>query len=81
MMNKFNATLVEYLDVFNKFLAGIFAAIAFFKFLDLMLEFQVIQAFFETLTILGIGLLTCGYIAIMISIHNNLVAIRNSLEK
>lgn len=82
-MPKFNLSekLIEYLDVLNHFLAAIFATLTALKFIDLMLDLHVIQAIFESLTIAGIGILTCGYIAIMISVHNHLVAIRNRLEK
>lgn len=80
-MNNFNAKLVEYLDVLNKILAGIFIAVAGLKFIDLISDFNVIGAFLETLSILGLGILTCGYIALMLNINNTLQSIRDRLER
>lgn len=79
-MGKFNTTIVESLDHLNKVLAGIFAFLAIFKFVDLLTE-NFLGAVFESLTIIGVGILTCGYIALMININNNLEALRNKLEK
>ena len=75
-MSNFNLRLVESLDYLNKFLAGIFIALAVFKFFDLVFD-NMLGAVIESLTIMGVGILTCGYIAVMININNNLVAIRD----
>lgn len=80
-MDNFNGKLVEYLDVLNKFLAGVFGAVAVFKCIDLLLEYNIIGAFFETLSIVGLGVLTCGYIALMLNIANTLTDIRDRLRK
>lgn len=79
-MGKFNSKIVESLDFLNKVLAGIFVFLALFKLLDLVTE-NFLGAVFECLTIIGVGILTCGYIALMININNNLESIRNKLEK
>ena len=79
-MGKFNIQIVESLDFLNKVLAGIFVFLAIFKFVDLI-EDNFLGAVFEFLTIVGVGILTCGYIALMININNNVEAIRNKLEK
>lgn len=79
-MGKFNSKIVESLDFLNKVLAGIFVFLAIFKLLDLVTE-NFLGAIFECLTIIGVGILTCGYIALMININNNVETIRNKLEK
>jgi hypothetical protein len=79
-MSKFNIFIVESLDLLNKILAGIFLSLSVFKFIDLMSE-NFIGALFESVTIIGAGILTCGYIALMININNNVEAIKTSLEK
>lgn len=79
-MGKFNTQIVESLDFLNKVLVGIFAFLAIFKFIDLISD-NFFGAFFECLTIIGVGILTCGYIALMININNNLESLRNKLEK
>ena len=79
-MGKFNIQIVESLDFLNKVLAGIFVFLAIFKFVDLI-EDNFLGAVFEFLTIVGVGILTCGYIALMININKNVEAIRNKLEK
>lgn len=79
-MGKFNSKIVESLDFLNKLLAGIFIGLAMIKFFDLLLDYQFIPAIFESLTILGLGILTCGYIALMINMNNNLEEIKNSIS-
>lgn len=79
-MGKFNSKIVESLDFLNKVLAGIFVFLAIFKLVDLVTE-NFLGAVFECLTIIGVGILTCGYIALMININNNVESIRNKLEK
>lgn len=76
-MSGFNVKLVEYLDVLNKILAGIFIAVAGFKLFDSVTEYNFAAAVFETLSILGVGTLTCGYIALMININRVLEEIRD----
>lgn len=78
-MSKFNTWLVESLDLLNKILAGIFLALGTFKFIDTVAD-NLIGAVFESLTIVGVGILTCGYIALMININNNVEAIRNKIH-
>lgn len=80
-MDTFNSKLVEYLDVLNKFLAGVFAAVALFKCIDLLLDLNFLGAIFETLSVVGLGVLTCGYIALMLNIANTLSEIRDRLKK
>lgn len=80
-MDTFNSRLVAYLDNLNRFLAGVFAAIALFKFVDLLLDNNILGAIFETLSIVGLGVLTCGYIALMLNIANTLCEIRDRLKR
>lgn len=79
-MSNFNKTLVQYLDFLNKILAGIFIAVAALKFGELILEYNFIGAILETLSVLGIGTLTCGYIALMININRVLEEIRETMK-
>lgn len=78
-MSNFNAKVVESLDYLNKFLAGLFVALSLLKFFDLGRE-DLLGAIVESTTIFGVGILTCGYIAVMININNNLAAIREKLS-
>lgn len=68
-MGQFNSKLVESLDWLNKILALVFLSMAAFRFWD-MLEANALAAVFETLAVLGAGILTCGYIAIMLNINS-----------
>ena len=80
-MDRFNSKLVEYLAILNRFLAGIFVGAALFKFIDLLLDNSIFAAIFEALSVLGLGLLTCGYIALMLHIAKLLTEIRDRLQK
>lgn len=78
-MSKFNTWLVESLDLLNRLLAGIFLGLSAFKFFDTVSD-NFFGAVFESLTIVGVGILTCGYIALMININNNVEALANKKE-
>lgn len=78
-MSDFNIKVVESLDYLNKVLAGIFVSLALLKFFDLVMD-NLLGAVIESLTIFGVGILTCGYIAVMININNNLAAIREKIK-
>lgn len=73
-MGQFNTKLVESLDFLNKIIALIFVILAVYKLYDLLGD-GIINALFESLTILGAGVLTCGYIALMLNINNLLTEI------
>lgn len=75
-MGKFNEKLVDSLDLLNHVLAVIFAGLAIFKFVELVGD-NFIGAIFESVTIVGVGILTCGYIALMLNINNLLTEINN----
>jgi hypothetical protein len=79
-LGKFNTKLVDSLDFLNKVLAGIFIFLAGFKLIDLITE-NVLGAVFESLTIIGVGILTCGYIALMLNINTNVEEIRNKMGR
>lgn len=78
-MSNFNTKLVEYLDLLNHILAVIFLFMAVFRFIDLV-SVNFLGAIFETLTVVGVGVLTCGYIALMININNVLQDIKSQLN-
>jgi hypothetical protein len=80
-MGKFNSTLVAYLDVLNKVIAGVFVGVAVFKFIDLISEYNFVAAVLESISVLGIGVLTCGYIALMLNINVVLEQIRDNQRK
>jgi hypothetical protein len=75
-----NTKLVDSLDLLNHILAIIFAILAVVRFVDVVGD-NILGAILESLTVVGVGVLTCGYIALMININKNLDAIRNRLEK
>lgn len=79
-MSNFNTKLVEYLDHFNHGLAFIFVILGIFRFIELAGD-NILTALFELLTMLGVGVLTCGYIALMININNLLTQIRDGGKK
>jgi|SanBayMetagenome_1026888.scaffolds.fasta_scaffold11192_1 hypothetical protein len=79
-MTFFNSKLVESLDLLNHILAVIFVGLAIFRFTDIVVD-NFVGAILETLTVLGVGVLTCGYIALMININNTLESIKAKLGK
>lgn len=79
-MGNLNTKLVDSLDLLNHILAIIFAILAVVRFVDVVGD-NILGAILESLTVVGVGVLTCGYIALMININKNLDAIRNRLEK
>lgn len=68
-MGKFNTKIVESLDFLNKVLAGIFVFLSVYRFIEMVGD-SAASALFELFTILGLGILTCGYIALMINIKD-----------
>lgn len=79
-MGHFNTKLVESLDFLNKVLAVIFASMAVFKFYDLFTE-SILNAAYESMMVIGVGILTCGYIAVVININTNVEKIHKLLDK
>ncbi len=75
-MSNLNTKLVESLDLLNHVLAFIFVALSIYRFFDIVGD-NFFGALLESITVLGVGILTCGYIALMININNLLVEIRN----
>jgi len=75
-MGKFNTKLVDSLDVLNKVLAVIFMLMAAAKFVEIVPD-NFLGAVFESLAVIGIGVLTCGYIAVMININTNIETLMN----
>ncbi len=70
-MNHFNTRLVEVLDYLNKFLALVFLSMAAFRFWDMVGD-NPVAAVFETLAVVAAGILTCGYLALMLNINRNI---------
>jgi|688.fasta_scaffold705622_3 hypothetical protein len=77
-MNAFNKRLVESLDVINKILAGFFLAVAVLALIEVAGE-SVIGGLLAFLTAITTGIITCGYIALMININKNVQAMRDKI--
>lgn len=77
-MGKFNTKLVESLDILNKVLAVIFFILALVRFKD-TISYGIVGAFLETLTVVGVGVLTCGYLALMLNINQTLEKIKDKM--
>jgi hypothetical protein len=77
-MNAFNRRLVESLDVINKILAGFFLAVAVLALIEVAGE-SVIGGLLAFLTAITTGIITCGYIALMININKNVQAMRDRI--
>jgi hypothetical protein len=78
-MGRFNRKLVESLDILNKCLAVIFAILAGVRFWD-TLPGGIVGSMLETLTVVGVGILTCGYLALMLSINQTLEEIKSKID-
>lgn len=79
-MGQFNTKLVESLNFLNKVLAVIFVTLAAYKFWDNVSD-NIFAALFESVTVVGAGILTCGYIALMLNINNVLAEIRDQRKQ
>lgn len=79
MLTNFNSKLVDSLDHLNKILAAIFLVMAAWRFIEMVGDSPV-SAVFEVVSIIGIGVLTCGYIALMLNIRETLQSIANKLD-
>ncbi len=77
-MNAFNKRLVESLDVINKILAGFFLAVAVLALIEVAGE-SVVGGLLAFLTAITTGIITCGYIALMININKNVQAMRDKI--
>ena len=75
-MGKFNTKLVNSLDVLNKILAFIFVILAIVRFYD-TIPGGLLGSIFETLSVIGVGILSTGYIAVMLNINKVLEEIRD----
>jgi uncharacterized membrane protein YjjP (DUF1212 family) len=77
-MNAFNRRLVESLDVINKILAGFFVAVAALAFIEVAGD-SIVGGLLAFLTAITTGIITCGYIALMININKNVQAMRDKI--
>jgi hypothetical protein len=77
-MNAFNRRLVESLDVINKILAGFFLAVAVLALIEVASE-SIVGGLLAFLTAITTGIITCGYIALMININKNVQAMRDRI--
>ena len=79
-MGKFNTKLVGSLDVLNKILAFIFVILAIVRFNDTV-SGDLLGSIFETLSVIGVGILSTGYIALMLNINQVLGEIRDQRKQ
>lgn len=79
-MKNFNKTLIEYLDRLNHVLAVVFALLMLTRFFELV-GTDIIGAFLESLSVLGVGIMTCGFIALLCSINQTLNEISSKLGR
>jgi len=80
MNRSFNRQIVDSLDVLNKVLAGIFIVIAIGTFITTVLEGQLIGAILSTMMVIGVGIVTCGYTALLLNINNNIQSVRDKID-
>jgi len=74
-MGSFNRKIVESLDLLNKILAAIFFVMAITTLYGEMFD-NFTTAVISALGILVVGIVTCGYTAILINVNQNIEAIR-----
>jgi ABC-type uncharacterized transport system permease subunit len=78
-MGSFNRKIVESLDVLNKLLALIFVVMAGITFFGEMFD-NFLPAVMSALGILIVGIVTCGYTAILINVNQNIEAMRDKIN-
>ena len=77
-MGSFNSRIVDSLDLINRVLAGFFVAVAVLAFIEVAGE-SVIGGLLAFLTAITTGIITCGYIALMLNINDNLQVLRDKI--
>lgn len=77
-MQNFNTRIVDSLDVINKVLAGFFVAVAILAFIEVAGD-SIIGGLLAFLTAITTGIITCGYIALMLNINDNLQVLRDKV--
>lgn len=77
-MNRFNTRLVESLDFINKILAGFFVAVAVLAFVEVAGD-SFVGGLLAFLTAITTGIITCGYIALMLNINKNVQVMRDKI--
>lgn len=78
-MGSFNRKIVESLDVLNKLLALLFVTMAGITFFGEMFE-NFVPALVSAIGILIVGIVTCGYTAILINVNQNIEAMRDKIN-
>lgn len=77
-MNRFNTRLVESLDFINKILAGFFLVVAVLAFVEVAGD-SLVGGVLAFVTAITTGIITCGYIALMLNINKNVQAMRDKI--
>lgn len=78
-MGSFNRKIVESLDLLNKVLALIFVVMAGITLVGEMFD-NFLPAVMSALGILVVGIVTCGYTAILINVNQNIQAMRDKIN-
>lgn len=77
-MGNFNNRVVDSLDLINRVLAGVFVVVAILAFVEVAGE-NFIGGLLAFLTAITTGIITCGYIALMLNINDNLQVLRDKI--
>lgn len=77
-MGNFNNRVVDSLDLINRVLAGVFVVVAILAFVEVAGE-SFVGGLLAFLTAITTGIITCGYIALMLNINDNLQVLRDKI--
>jgi hypothetical protein len=77
-MGNFNNRVVDSLDLINRVLAGVFVVVAVLAFVEVAGE-SFVGGLLAFLTAITTGIITCGYIALMLNINDNLQVLRDKI--
>lgn len=77
-MGNFNSRIVDSLDLINRILAGFFVVVAVLAFIEVAGE-SFVGGLLAFVTAITTGIITCGYIALMLNINDNLQVLRDKV--
>ena len=77
-MGNFNNRVVDSLDLINRILAGFFVVVAVLAFIEVAGE-SFVGGLLAFVTAITTGIITCGYIALMLNINDNLQVLRDKI--
>ena len=77
-MGNFNSRIVGSLDLINRVLAGFFVVVAILAFVEVAGD-SFVGGVLAFLTAITTGIITCGYIALMLNVNDNLQVLRDRI--